>query len=102
MTNPPCNSLDIIGNNDVVAKRRFLPLKQSPKGQFCPFNGRLLRTLAQPARAGQTTARKDMAGAITNNVYYTAVGNVIFPTLVGCNLAQNLYTIFLPLNFPYT
>ena len=38
--------LDIIGNNDVIAKAVLFRLKQSPKGQFFPLNGRLLRQKA--------------------------------------------------------
>jgi hypothetical protein len=45
------NAIDIIGNNDVVAKAVLFRLKQSPKGQFFPLNGRLLR---------QKAARSDM------------------------------------------
>jgi hypothetical protein len=39
-------TVDIIGNNDVVAKAVLFRLKQSPKGQFFPLNGRLLRQKA--------------------------------------------------------
>jgi hypothetical protein len=53
------NIIDIIGNNDVVAKAVLFRLKQSPKGQFFPLNGRLLRHTVLRSVQGKA-ARSDM------------------------------------------
>jgi hypothetical protein len=59
-TSPACFFLlDIIGNNDVFAKAVLFRLKQSPKGQFFPLNGRLLRHTC-PERSAGKAARSDM------------------------------------------
>ena len=82
------NTLDIIRNNDAIVNERTLRVKQSPKGQFCRLNGRLLRR--KPPRNGSNT--------ITNNVYYK-ISFQKQPSVVGFLRLTEIYSAIYPMWF---